>query len=169
MTREDWNDISKLTITGEPGSKIIEVKILESFIAEKPYPVIVVYKNAFGDLRAVQYTIEGKAEKMVDDFQIVKIEEPEPIDYEGIIKDLAVTRAFITYDGEYYAPILWVNVNSKRFCTGALHWEFDKIRGFDITFDMNTFYAFNEYLQLRKENRVPTVDEFGNIWISVKS
>ena len=175
LTREDWNDISKLTFRDAEGHEIVEVKILESFIGVKPYPVVVIMRTLTNDLIARQYTIEGKAEKMVDDFQIIKIEiikieEPElPIDYEGIIKDLAVTRAFITYDGEYYAPILWVNVNSKRFCTGALHWEFDKIRGFDITFDMNTFYAFNEYLQLRKENRVPTVDEFGNIWISVKS
>ncbi len=175
LTREDWNDISKLTFRDAEGHEIVEVKILESFIGVKPYPVVVIMRTLTNDLIARQYTIEGKAEKMVDDFQIIKIEiikieEPEPpIDYEGIIKDLAVTRAFITYDGEYYAPILWVNVNSKRFCTGALQWEFDKIRGFDITFDMNTFYAFNEYLQLRKENRVPTVDEFGNIRSGVKS
>lgn len=73
LTREDWNDISKLTILGEPGSKIIEVKILESFIGEKPCPVIVVYRNAFGEVRWAQYSIEGIYSGSKDNFQIVKV------------------------------------------------------------------------------------------------
>ncbi len=146
LTREDWNDISKLTITGEPGSKIIEVKILESFIAEKPYPVIVVYKNAFGDLKWSQYNIEGIYSGSKDNFQIVKVPEPN---YEEIVKQLIIRRVFVSINKVGWAAIEGVSCHNREFQFFGKWYNIEEIENFSFSFDLENSYDFKTYLALK--------------------
>ncbi len=150
LRREDWNDISKLNFKNAEGHEIVEVKILESFIGVKPYPVVVVMRTLTNDIIGRQYTIEGKAEKIFDDFQIIKIEEPEPIDYKEIVKELAVKRAWIAEDNNCYETITTIDSDKELFFT--TDWtgkEFYRLEGTKITFDFKDFYTFEQYLEMR--------------------
>ena len=152
LTREDWNDISKLTITGEPGSKIIEVKILESFIGEKPYPVIVVYKNAFGDLKWSQYNIEGIYSGSKDNFQIVKVPEPQENRYLkpllSIMKNsLPIKQIMMGWHSAWYL-ITEVDNNNQVFHTRKSMMNFSDIETFVILVN-NQEMSFKDFADSR--------------------
>lgn len=153
LTREDWNDISKLTISGEPGSKIIEVKILESFIGEKPYPVVVAYKNAFGDLQWAQYSIEGIYSGSKDNFQIVKVPDRQedkylkPLLY--IMKNsLPIAEGpndtFLSHFSAW-SMITTVNQHKLFFTVQSLKLDFSEIEKFTIMIN-NQELPFNDFI-----------------------
>jgi hypothetical protein len=162
LTREDWNDISKLTITGEPGSKIIEVKILESFIGEKPYPVIVAYKNAFHELKWSQYSIEGIYSGSKDNFQIVKVSEPQEDRYLKpllfIMKNsLPIAKGpddtFLS-DLSAWSLITAVNQHKSFFTVQGSRLDFSEIEKFVIMIN-NQELPFNDFINyLPKVNSV---------------
>lgn len=150
LTREDWNDISKLTITGEPGSKIIEVKILESFIGD---PVIVVYKNAFGDVRWSQYSIEGIYSGSKDNFQIVKVTEPQEDRYLKpllfIMKNsLPIAKGpndtFLS-DFSAWSLITTVNQHKLFFTIQGTKLDFSGIKNFTVMIN-NQELPFNDFI-----------------------
>ena len=149
LTREDWNDISKLTFRDAAHYQIIEIKVLESFVGVKPYPVVVVFRTNTGDLRAVQYTIEGKSEKMVDHFDIVKIKEPERVNYEEIVKELMVKGVFVSEYKLTWYKIRAIHVEDKAFLSLDQRHRYENITRFFFSFDLKKFYDFNEYLNLR--------------------
>jgi len=150
LVREDWNDISKLTILGEPGSKIIEVKILESFIGEKPYPVIVVYRNAFDGLRWSQYSIEGIYSGSKDNFQIVKVTEPQedryliPLLY--IMKNsLPIAKGPDDTFLSAWSLITTVNEHKSYFTVQGTKVDFREIENFTIMIN-NQELPFNDFI-----------------------
>lgn len=146
LTREDWNDISKLTFRDAEGHEIVEVKILESFIGVKPYPVVVIMRTLTNDLIARQYTIEGKAEKMVDDFQIVKVPEPN---YEEIVKQLIIRRVFVSINKVGWAAIEGVSCHNREFQFFGKWYNIEEIENFSFSFDLENSYDFKTYLALK--------------------
>ncbi len=153
LTRQDWDDISKLTITGEPGSKIIEVKILESFIGEKPYPVIVVYKNAFGDLKWSQYNIEGIYSGSKDNFQIVKVPEPQENRYLKPLLFIMKNSLPIAKGPDYtfisnlsaWSLITAVNQHKSYFTVQGSRLDFSEIEKFTVMIN-NQELPFNDFI-----------------------
>ncbi len=153
-TREDWNDISKLRFRNFD-AKIIAVNVFDESIGLSNYNVRVIYSLPNGVKEITEHSIAGKwfpIESRNRNKDIV-VEEPEEIDYEEIVKELAAKGAYVTYDHEYYCLISWINIRTKRFCTRELNWAFEKTCGFNITFDFKTVYTFDEYLELRKKEQ----------------
>jgi hypothetical protein len=149
LVREDWNNIFKLKFKDAEDHGLIEIKVLESFVGVKPYPVVVVLRTNTGDLIARQYTIEGKAEKMVDDFDIVKIEEPEPISYEEIVKELMIKGVFVSRHKRNWSRIEGCNLLTSEFYLSG-HWiVMHTINDFFFSFDLENFFDFDTYLTLR--------------------
>ena len=148
LTREDWNDISKLTFRDAAHYQIIEIKVLESFVGVKPYPVVVVFRTNTGDLRAVQYTIEGKSEKMVDHFDIVKIKEPERVNYEEIVKELMIKGVFVSQYKKVWYHVSAYNIEHKQFRTFEKWHPLEELTEFYFSFDLFDFYDFKDYLQI---------------------
>jgi hypothetical protein len=151
LVREDWNDISKLTFRDAPLCKIIEVKVLESFIGLKPYPVIVVMNTPVSGIIAKQYTLEGEAEsksKDSEDFQIVKVKEPEPVNYEEIVKELMIKGVFVSRHKRIWTRIEACNLKTSEFYLSG-HWSLmHTIKDYGFSFDLFDFYDFNDYLQI---------------------
>lgn len=149
LVREDWDDISKLTFRDAEGHEIVEVKILESFIGVKPYPVVVVMRTLTNDLIARQYNIEGKAEKMVDDFQIVKVPEPEPVNYEEIVKELMIKGVFVSERKKNWSKVQVINESIGQFAYMNNWYNLEGIGNFYFSFDLENFFDFETYLTLR--------------------
>lgn len=152
LVREDWNDISKLTFRDAPLCKIIEVKVIESFIGLKPYPVIVVMNTPVSGIIAKQYTLEGEAEsksKDSEDFQIVKVKEPERVNYEEIVKELMIKGVFVSEYKLTWYKIRAIHVEDKAFLSLDQRHRYENITRFFFSFDLKKFYDFNEYLNLR--------------------
>lgn len=149
LVREDWNNISKLTFKDAEPCQIIEVKVIESFIGVKPFPVVVVIKTLANDIVARQYSLDGICETMKDDFQIVKVPEPEPINYEEIVKELMIKGVFVSQYKKLWYKIRAIDDENKEFLSLDYRHKYDEIRSFFFSFDLKTFYNFNTYLTLR--------------------
>ncbi len=152
LTREDWNDISKLTFRNSD-NEILELKVFESVIGEiDSHPVTVVSKNDNGLVKVNRYTIDGffSANKQKTDLDI-GIKEPEPIDYEEIVKELMVKKAIVK-KGKVATYITHINFGDGTFYW-YLKYDFESIKHMKITFDLKKFYTFNEYLELRKKEQ----------------
>lgn len=151
LVREDWNDISKLTFRDAPLCKIIEVKVIESFIGLKPYPVIVVMNTPVSGIIAKQYTLEGEAEsksKDSEDFQIVKVKEPEPVNYEEIVKELMIKGVFVSQYKKVWYHVSAYNIEHKQFRTFEKWHPLEELTEFYFSFDLFDFYDFKDYLQI---------------------
>ena len=149
LVREDWNDISKLTFRNATSCKIIEVKVIESFIGVKPYPVIVVMDTPAVGIIAKQYTLEGEPEKLDGDFQIVKVKEPEPLNYEEIVKELMFKGVFVSQYKKLWYRIRAIDDENKEFLSPDYRHKYDEIRHFFFSFDLENYHDFNKYLNLR--------------------
>jgi hypothetical protein len=162
LTREDWDDISKLTFKNAEDSKIIEVKVIESFIGVKPYPVIVVMDTPLLSYVLRQYSIEGVSETKDDFYQIVKVSEPQEDRYLKpllfIMKNsLPIAKGpndtFIS-DLSAWSLITTVNQHKARFTIQGTRFDFSDIEKFVIMIN-NQELPFNEFINyLPKVNSV---------------
>jgi hypothetical protein len=148
LVREDWNDISKLAFKGITHLKIIEVKVIESFIGVKPFPVVVVIKTLANEIIARQYNIEGEAENKAGSFQIVKVKEPEPVNYEEIVKELMVKGVFVSQYKKVWYHVSAYNIEHKQFRTFEKWHPLEELTEFYFSFDLFDFYDFKDYLQI---------------------
>lgn len=98
LTRKDWDDILKLTFKNMPTCQILEVKVLETFIDIKPYPVIVVINTPASGIIARQYSLKGESETNDPDLDIVKVTEPQ--------------------EDSYLIPLLYIMKNSLPIAKG---------------------------------------------------
>lgn len=98
LTRKDWDDISKLTFKNMPTCQILEVKVIESFIGVKPFPVVVVINTLASGIIARQYSLEGESETNDPDLDIVKVTEPQ--------------------EDRYLIPLLYIMKNSLPIAKG---------------------------------------------------
>ncbi|RTL17575.1 MAG: hypothetical protein EKK55_22465 [Rhodocyclaceae bacterium] len=152
LTREDWNDISKLTFRNSD-DEILELKVFESVIGEiHSYPVRVVSKNYNGLVKVNRYTIDGffSANKQETDLDI-GIKELEPIYYEEIVKELMIKKAIVK-KGKVATYITEINFGEGTFYW-HLKYDFERIKDMKITFDLKTFYTFNQYLEIREKEQ----------------
>lgn len=146
LVREDWNDISKLTFRNATSCKIIEVKVIESFIGVKPYPVIVVMDTPAIGIVAKQYTLEGEQENKAVNFQIVKVPEPN---YEEIVKQLTIRRVFVSISKVGWAAIEGVSCHNRVFQFFGKWYNIEEIENFSFSFDLENSYDFKTYLTLK--------------------
>jgi hypothetical protein len=146
---EDWNDISKLTFKNMQTCEILEAKVLETFIGIKPYPVIVVIKTPVSGIIGRQYTLEGESETNDPDLDIVKVPEPEPINYEEIVKELMIKGVFVSRHKRNWSRIEGCNLLTSEFYLSG-HWiVMHTVKDFFFSFDLENFYDFDTYLTLR--------------------
>lgn len=94
LTREDWNDISKLRLR-DYDANILEVKVFDSNIANVRYPVRVLMKRkwGYGGYEFHSYTVEGFADDSgcLDVMDIIKIDaeiEAEQSPVEWLVNEL---------------------------------------------------------------------------------
>lgn len=149
LVREDWNDISKLIFRDASHYQIIEVKVIESFIGVKPFPVVVVIKTLADEIIGRQYTLEGLPENNADCFQIVKVKLKEPLNYEEIVKELMIKGVFVSLYKILWYKIRVIDDENKEFFSLDYRYKYDEIRSFFFSFDLKTFYDFDTYLTLR--------------------
>lgn len=154
LTRKDWDDISKLTLKNISYCQIIEVKVIESFIGVKPYPVIVVIKTVANKIFGRQYTLEGMPEKLDGDFQIVKLPELQEHRY---LKPLLFIMAhslpiakgpddtFLRTDLSAWSLITSVNQHHSLFTVQGTKFDFSEIETFDVTIN-NQQLNFNDFI-----------------------
>lgn len=122
LTREDWNDISKLTFKNVTSCQIVEVKVIESFIGVKPYPVIVAMNTPVVGIIGRQYTLEGKSETNDADFQIVKTSEQ--------IED------------RYLKPLLFIMKNSLPVTSNLFNNFLDGLSAWSLITTVNQHKAY---------------------------
>lgn len=153
LTREDWNDISKLRFRDYKG-EILEVKVFDVSIKTENYPVAVAFKTEDGLIEVESYTIDGfYFSGKIDGTMNILVEEPEEIDYEEIVKELFFKKAIIKLN-DRVSHVTVIDLNDMNFLFSGTGWyKFDTIKDMEISFDLKTFYTFDEYLELRrKEN-----------------
>lgn len=150
LTREDWNDISKLRFRDSP-AKIIDVKVFDNAINKIAHPVVAIVESLDSYL-IMNFTIEGQIMLYTESNEDIVIEEPEAINYEEIVKELFVKNAFLKCIDGYIARITGIDTKDNMLMCNV--WlPFWEITDYHISFDLKTVYTFNEYLELRrKEN-----------------
>lgn len=151
-TREDWNDISKLRFR-DFDAKIIAVNVFDESIGLSSYNVRVIYSLPNGVKEITEHSIAGKwfpIEGRNRNKDIV-IEEPEEIDYEEIIKELMVKNAFVSFNNVMWHTI--IVYTPTQFLTLEEYFDLKRIKDMFFSFDLKTFYTFDEYLELRKKER----------------
>lgn len=151
LTREDWNDISKLRFRDSP-AKIIDVKVFDNATNKIAHPVVAIVESLDSYL-TMHFTIEGQIMLYTESNEDIVIEEPEEVNYEEIVKELFFKKAIIKLnDRVSHVTVIDLNDMNYLFC-GTGWYKFDTIKGMGISFDLKTFYTFDEYLELRrKEN-----------------
>lgn len=149
LTREDWNDISKLTFKDASHYQIIEVKVIESFIGVKPFPVVVLIKALADEIIGRQYTLEGLPENNADCFQIIKVKEPETVNYEEIVKELMIKGVFVSQYKKVWYHVSAYDSENKQFRTFEKRHPLEDLIYFYFSFDLENFYDFDTYLTLR--------------------
>jgi len=150
LTREDWNDISKLRFRDGKG-EIIDVKIFDIGVEKYNYPVAILYKKGDSYLSGLR-SIEGyMLADSIRECDIV-IEEPEEVNYEEIVKELMVNNAFLSEHGKMWYGVKYIDPPFGFFATlNDEKYKLNLIKNFYISFDLKTFYTFNEYLELRRK------------------
>jgi hypothetical protein len=150
LTREDWNDISKLRFRDSP-AKIIDAKVFDNAINKIAHPVVAIVQILDSYL-TMNFALNGQTNLSRQNNEDIVIEEPEEVNYEEIIKELMVKNAFLKLGSGVIRRIEAIDCSDNTF-----HWRlwnnFESIKDTEISFDLKTFYTFNEYLELRrKEN-----------------
>lgn len=151
LTREDWGDISKLRFRNFD-AKIIAVNVFDESIGLSSYNVRVIYSLPNGVKEITEHSIEGRwfpIEGRNRNKDIV-IEEPEPINYEEIVKELMIKNAFLKSSTGLIMRIHGIDYNDNTFHCNIWN-DFEYIKELKISFDLKTFYSFNEYLELRRK------------------
>jgi hypothetical protein len=85
----------------------------------------------------------------IKDADIV-IEEPEQVNYEEIVKELYINNAFLKSSTGLIMRIHGIDYNDNTFHCNIWN-DFEYIKELKISFDLKTFYSFNEYLELRRK------------------
>lgn len=90
-----------------------------------------------------------KEQHKAGSFQIVKVKEPEPVNYEEIVKELMIKGVFVSKD-----KIQWFQVTGYWHDEGKYRvyetWsDVHGIKKFFFSFDLENFYDFDTYLTLR--------------------
>ena len=149
LTREDWNDISKLRFR-DSHAKIIDAKVFDNATNKIAHPVVAIVESLDSHI-IMNFTIEGQIMLYTENNEDIVIEEPEEIDYEEIIKELMVKNAFVSFNNVMWHTI--IVYTPTQFLTLEEYFDLKRIKDMEISFDLKTFYTFDEYLELRrKEN-----------------
>lgn len=151
LTREDWNDISKLRFR-DSHAKIIDAKVFDNATNKIAHPVVAIVESLDSYI-TMNFTIEGRIMLYTENNEDIVIEEPEEVNYEEIVKELFLTKAIIKLN-DRVSHVTVIDLNDRNFLFSGTGWyKFDTITGMEISFDLKTFYTFDEYLELRrKEN-----------------
>lgn len=148
LTREDWDDISKLKFRDYKG-KIIEAKIFENAINIINHPVVAIVQLA-DSYRVMSFALNGESRFSGENNEDIVIEEPEEVNYEEIVKELFVKNAFLKCIDGYIARITGIGTKDNMLMCNV--WlPFWEITDYHISFDLKTFYTFEEYLELRRK------------------
>lgn len=149
-TRKDWNDISKLRFRNYH-AEILDVKVFDNLLESDAFSVRVVRKAGSSKPFVYAYTIYGQTNISHENDDDIVIEEPEEVNYEEIVKELFLTKAIIKLN-DRVSHITVIDLNDMNFLFCGTGWyKFDTITGMEISFDLKTFYTFNEYLELRRK------------------
>lgn len=151
LTREDWNDISKLRFR-DSHAKIIDAKVFDNATNKIAHPVVAIVESLDSYI-TMNFTIEGRIMLYTENNEDIVIEEPEEVNYEEIVKELFLTKAIIKLN-DRVSHVTVIDLNDRNFLFSGTGWyKFDTITGMEISFDLKTFYTFDEYLEFRrKEN-----------------
>ena len=150
LTRKDWDDISKLKFRDYKG-KIIEAKIFENAINIINHPVVAIVQLA-DSYRVMSFALNGESRFSGENNEDIVIEEPEQVNYEEIVKELMVSNAFISEHVKTWCGIKYIDPPFGFFGTwNDEKYKLNLIKNFYISFDLKTFYTFEEYLELRRK------------------
>lgn len=154
LTREDWNDISKLRFRDSP-AKIIDVKVFDNATNKIAHPVVAIVESLDSYI-IMNFTIEGQIMLSTENNEDIVIEEPEQINYEEIVKELMVKNAFLKSSTGLIMRIYGIDYNDNTFHCNIWN-DFEEIKNWEVSFDLKTFYTFDEYLELRGEENEWTI------------
>lgn len=155
LTREDWNDISKLRFR-DSHAKIIDAKVFDNATNKIAHPVVAIVESLDSYI-IMNFTIEGQIMLYTENNEDIVIEEPEQINYEEIVKELFFKKAIIKLN-DRVSHVTVIDLNDMNFLFSGTGWyKFDTIKDMEISFDLKTFYTFDEYLELRRKENEWTI------------